>query len=165
MPDNWTPYIMVLALVMLIIHMWRGIAAGRESKNWPTVPGRVVASEVERETSRERVDRRDGVTRYRRKVSWIPRITYEYDVNGERFTGRNVYIFQMRYSQRRTAENVVRRYPKDKEVSVHYNPENPDKAVLQPGVPGRSQGVLFLFVVLLAAVLFSIFSDGISLGG
>src|SRR5690625_2359053 len=163
MPENWIPYIMVLALVMLIIHMARGIAAGRESKNWPTASGRIVASEVERETSRERVDRRDGVTRYRRKVSWIPRITYEYDVNGERFTGHNVYIFQMRYSQRRTAENVVSRYPKDKEIAVHYNPEEPDKAVLQPGVPGRSQGVLFLFIVLLAALLYSIVSGGFSL--
>src|SRR5690625_674752 len=118
---------MVAALVLLIIHMARGIAAGWESKNWPTVPGRIVASE------------------------------------GERFAGHNVYIFQMRYSQQRTAENVVRRYPKNKEIPVHYNPNQPDKAVLQPGVPGKSQGVLFLFIVLLAALLYSIVSGGFSL--
>lgn len=164
MPAQWTPYIMVAALVMLIAHMIRGILDGEQSKQWPTVPGRITASEVERETSRERVRRSTGVNHYRRKISWIPRISYEYEVDGERFTGRNVYIFQMRYGNRRTAENVVRRYPENKEVAVHYNPEQPDRSVLQPGVPGKSKGVLFLFIVLLVAVLYSIISGGFSIG-
>ena len=101
---------------------WR---LGEASRSWPTVGGRVLASEVATRTAR----RGNGTSR-----STTHEIRYEYEIDGVRREGRRVaYTVAMGEGDLRAR---AARYPAGRAVKVHVDPEDPDRAVLEPGADG-----------------------------
>ena len=94
----------------------------KASTEWPTTDGKVIESEVERHHSN------DGDTTYKAMV------IYQYSLDGANFESDRVW-FGGGYStsDRSAMQAVVREYPVGKKVTVHYSPDSPDEAVLQPG--------------------------------
>ena len=108
----------------------------KASESWPSVPGRVIESEVERR-------RNDGKTTYSALV------VCEYTVNGEQLECDDIWFGQYSTSDRSEIGNIVRQYPVGQQVDVFYSPDDPTIAVLQPGVTTSSYlvfgiGMLFL---------------------
>jgi hypothetical protein len=103
------------------------VALARRSCRWPTVPGRVLRSEI-----------RDG------RAS----IRYGYVVHDQRHEASEIAAGEWPYQTRRTASRRVERYPPDRQVTVCYDAQRPTLAVLEPGF---STGVLYL--PLVASVL------------
>jgi hypothetical protein len=103
------------------------VALARRSSRWPTVPGRVLRSEI-----------RDG------RAS----IRYEYVVQEQRHEASEIVTAEWPYQTRRTASRRVERYPPDRQVTVCYDAQRPTLAMLEPGF---STGVLYL--PLVASVL------------
>lgn len=91
-----------------------------------TVSGRVLSSRVDAYTGPQ------GGQMYR------TRITYEYEVDGQRYVNDRVFAFgpantsatPLRYLH----QTLLARYPAGKEVSVHVNPDNPQDAYLESGM-------------------------------
>lgn len=108
------------------------LKVSRESAAWPTVEGRV--SQARLDTTRS-----DGTTKY------APRLSYTYAVGGVRYTGHDVSAVTS-YTSRARADEVLRRYPSGATVSVHYDPEKPSAAVLEPGGSGSA------FFIMVAGV-------------
>ena len=99
------------------------IAVARTSRRWPTVPGRIVRSEI-----------RDG-----RAV-----IRFVYTVQGEEHEGFDVAAGDWPYRSAGSAVRRVQQYPVGAQVNVYYNPSQPSVAML---VPGLVADVFYLPVV------------------
>ncbi len=105
--------------------IWLTILARRrtaESQRWPTVPGRVVSSEVRRSVSQDA----DGNS----STDYQAEVQYTYSVSGASFTGQRL-TFAVQESSYTAALDNVQRYPPGAAVAVHYNPRKPEEAVLE----------------------------------
>lgn len=118
-----------LVLPVLLISQVQDALASRE---WPSTSGRIIRSEVF-------VDD-EGATAL---------VTYEYSVNGVSYGQSR--IGSGNYGDARPSRSVER-YPKDKEVLVYYNPEDPGSALLEPGIDVYALTGLFLMGAIVAGV-------------
>lgn len=124
-------------VLLLVGVVFLGAAVGaiglaRASCSWPTVPGRVARSEI-------RTNRRaNGLPGFRTMVR------YEYVVDGEEYEGREVTAGEFPYRSARGATRRLAPYPVGALVTVRYDPNEPEIALLEPGV---SVDVLYLPVI------------------
>lgn len=114
------------------------------SSDWPGVQGEIIGSSV-----REEQDE-DGTTYY-------ADVSYVYVAADRRYTADTVNFGQYGGS-RNHAAGIVRQYPVGKTVMVYYDPEEPETAVLEPGVTWSSYlvlaiGFLFASIPLIILVL------------
>ncbi len=127
----------------------------RESRSWPTVKGRITQCDVVRKggtTGR-------GVSNVRHEIE----LTYSYAVDGKKYRGHRIQVFRVSHKLKDDAQRHADRYPVGKEVTVYYNPGDPEDAVLEPGlVPsGSVQGARWACIAGLAVggiiLLFALF--------
>ena len=131
---------------------WTILQDARASASWPTAEGIVNSSEVDRSTDGE------GGT------SYSPEISYQYLVNDLNYTNNTIKFGENSYSSRRKAEEIAAAYPVGRQVAVYYDPLEPDKSVLEPGVTAGSYivlgiGVLFIGIALIVAPLTYFFGN------
>jgi hypothetical protein len=128
---------------------WTIVRNARASAAWPTTQGQITASEIEHSRDSEGDD------------SYTPRVTYTYQVNGLSYESYMIKYGETSYGNEGTALEILSRYPVGQAVNVYYDPTNPDRAVLEPGVSGGSYillgiGVLFVGVSLVPAPVYLI---------
>jgi hypothetical protein len=114
----------------------------RESLRWPTSEAVVVASEIEENRS------------IPKKPSFTPKVRFKYSVEGRELTGTAISNHDVGYGDRSNAQEIVDKYRVNSLHTAYYDPVNPKKAVLEPGLNWRAY--LFLLIPL-AFVLISIF--------
>ena len=102
------------------------------SRDWPVTSGVILQSYV-----RTKHDNLLG-----RTLEKGTTVTYRYTAAGRTYTGNTVSFGQ---TSGGNAE-IVHRYPQGAVVEVHYDPDHPDLAVLEPG-PGRGPDLLLLLGV------------------
>jgi hypothetical protein len=125
---------MVNAFVLMVQFFGGGLvldavpiaANGIVSRRWPTASGRILSSEV---SSSVTVGGGEGGPQ--QPVS-DPVVSYEYEVQGQRYTASRV-SFQGTWPTLDVAIEVVVRYPAGTSVTVWYDSEDPESAVLEPG--------------------------------
>jgi len=111
------------------------IALARATATWPTTPGTIVTSSIRRG-----------------EEGSAPLIEVRYAVNGKPYTNDTIRIGLNYYSSDPNFTNMQRsRYKAGRSVLVAYDPNQPDSAVLEPGVYKCSFkllliGLLFLHV-------------------
>lgn len=114
----------------------------RRSVAWPSTTGRVVEAKREETASGSR----DHGGR------WRLALTYEYTVNGQRHEGHRVAfgdrIFPGR-SRQAEVDELVARYPRGQEVTVHYDPRDPSRCALQTGTASNPYHMLLVVAGLL----------------
>lgn len=88
-------------------------------RKWPTVPGKI----SERKVVENNIPSPDPGTYYE------PYVKYSYAVGGKNYTGNKIYAASYSYIER-DAKRALVRLPAD--VTVYYNPENPQQAYLSP---------------------------------
>ncbi len=128
---RWAPAVVGgLFLVVGVVMAIRATRLAVASRNWPSVPGRILKSLVSAEQPTTEVgDFRPDVH--------IARIEYEYVVAGERFTGTNVNVGgDLHTSNRQRAEDAVAMYGVGDAVDVFYDPSKPSRAGLVHDAPG-----------------------------
>jgi len=111
------------------------------ARTWPTVPGVVTGSWVD-----ERMHARSG-------KGYAARVVYEYQVNGETLRSDRLYFGSNGPSSTGVDANIlteltVAKYSEGKQVTVHYNPANPKKAVV-----ATRGSFLYPAIVLILAVI------------
>ena len=136
----------VLGLRLLLVAISSGLFAfavrdhltAADAEKWPATEGKVVESFVVRGGGGDLFD------------TMTPIVNYEYEVAGKRYVASSVLIGD--YLPWGPAR--VKAYPPAKQVRVYYDPENPQRAVLDPAYP-LSAVVTFTamaIVVLLCAL-------------
>ncbi|MET1078642.1 MAG: DUF3592 domain-containing protein [Pseudomonas sp.] len=117
------------ACVFFALVGWNQYMEYRAAKNWPSVNGTINGIRVESHTNTRSNDNglRRTETRYEVKAR------YQYEVKGMHYTGHRISLNSSThsYSSRSSAESTLAQYPVGKVVTVYYNPEQPDKSLLQ----------------------------------
>jgi hypothetical protein len=142
-----TPVALFFAFVVmsfglgLALYSYKSINLARASLRWPSVPARIVSSEVK---ATERTGEKKHVyTTYRADISFV------YTLNGKEYTGHQPSIDQPEKSFATDAKALVARYPAGKSVTARYNPSDIFEAILEPG-PATSSYVAFIVGLILA---------------
>jgi hypothetical protein len=137
----------LFGLVGAILLAWacQLIFFGLESETWPIADGVIIASRADTNISSEPSSR---------GVSFTDRadIAYQYTVDNQKMAGSAI-SFSYFYSSSNDEETskFVRKYPRGKKVAVHYDPMDPHRAVLEPGI-GWSNFILLAIGASLAFV-------------
>jgi hypothetical protein len=120
-----------LAILAYGVHTWRH---ARRAARWPTVQGAIVHSELE-------VDSDSDSTTYRVKVK------YAYAVGGRHYESDRIAIGYGSSSSRASHERLQAKLQGARKVAVHYDPAQPDQAVLGAVVTRNT-----LFLLLFGAI-------------
>ena len=123
--------LLAMATFAKYIDVWR-------AKSWLAVPGRVVSSKsVDRKVQRLGVD--NGM-----EVRTFAAVTYEFKVGGKKRTGSRVSVGEDLGNV--AVQETLIRYPTGKDVTVYYNPDNPEQAVLERDPPKNFFQIMILLI-------------------
>jgi hypothetical protein len=120
----------------LILQAW-------EKKSWPETEGIIIKSVVAG------------------KRAFHPEITYKFDVENHIFqntTALGMSGFGNKRSRRDTATRIIEKYPVNTQVTVRYNPDNPQESYLRIGPFWSDYMKLMVGMILCALGLFLGFS-------
>ncbi len=107
------------------------------SGSWPSVKGTVQSSSVKR------------INRAKKSDRYQVNIVYKYEVEGKSYNGSRVR-FGEQPDTSMEADSIVAKYPVKSEVTVYYQPGNPEEAVLETSISIN-------FITLLLAPLIVLF--------
>lgn len=93
-----------------------------ESQDWPVAVATIRSARVEQF--------HDG-----RRVCYVPRLTYDFVVDGRTFVGRSIDIREAHFDDTAQARAVVELYEVGSRHSVSYNPLEPRVCYLRPSLP------------------------------
>ena len=113
---------------LAILAVWVTLSLGScfylclQSSRWPTLPVRIVSSGIDTGVS--------NVGRW-----WAPNVEFEYAVNGKTYRSTSVRYFMPAFYQQGEARAIQAEYPQGSQTRAAYDPVNPGRSVLEPGVP------------------------------
>ena len=152
------------ALVLVIVGLGfvGGLAIGRvgvrqtweawQSSNWARVSGVITSADTSFATQTQTVDKREGRTiRGQREVKtevWSPRLTYSFEVDGQKHEGHRIAVADVASDTYSDATDVVKRYAVDTPVTVYIHPTDPTRSVLEPGITFGAVGPIIIGAVL-----------------
>ncbi len=131
----------------------QGGLASLASKNWPTSEGTITQSELEKQRKKGGA----ASTQRRNRFTYTPRITYEFKVDGQSYTGTRLSFSDYATSNEDQMQQVLAPYPVGTIVNVHYDPDKPTECALQTGfgwtpVAITGAGCLLSFIGSIALV-------------
>jgi len=123
---------------------WGGyeIVGSHETDNWPGTEGRITSSSVRQETRRA-----SGKT----STAYFPNVRYQYQIDGRQHTGHRIVFGNVSGGLKFFAQRIVNRYPSGRTVTVYYNPDQPQYAILETGFTWSSLFILLGGIVFFAA--------------
>ena len=130
----------------VVLMAWGGyeIKGSRESGSWPSIQGTISSSSVSKRTTRDS-DRRTRTTYY-------PKVGYRYRVDGRNYiSSRIAFGTGDSGGSAKWARKIVNKYPVGKNVTVYYNPQDPQYGVLESGFTWRSIMILLAGIAFFAA--------------
>lgn len=109
------------------------------SKSWPTAPGVITSSDIEQSEN-------DGTTMYAAEIN------YDFIVEDKSYIGERITLNSGNSSTSSIQEvkKDLQKYPVGAAVTVYYDPELPNSAVLEPGAD------LFTYIIKYAPFLFGL---------
>jgi hypothetical protein len=138
--------VVLLAVITLAAAGWR-MDYALQPLRWPTTTGQVTRSEQSQVFVGERIGR------YTNSQIWEPRfhVAYVYRVSGHAFTGTRIDEFTR--DGRKYVITGTRRFPVGSTVSVRYDPNNHESAVLEADVPWGAVTAALLSLTALVLAL------------
>jgi hypothetical protein len=93
----------------------------QDSLKWPTTGGVIISSEIKK-------------SEYENSTTYHANVLYKYAVGEKLYSSERVSFGQYGSNDPEHARSIVRRYEKGQNISVYFNPADPNKSVLEPGV-------------------------------
>ena len=141
-------FILIFGIVgtVMLFKYFQDKKKAEESQSWSSASGRIMESYVRREES---MDSEGFTTTY-----YYPEILYVYQFLGAEYTGDKIaFGGKVGESQNKAKERLVQ-YPVGKNVIVYYDPNNPEDAVLERKMSGKTMlivGIVFAIIALCTA--------------
>jgi len=110
------------------IAVWLTISQGNSfylaliSLRWPKVPVQITSTGVD-----------TGVSTIGKW--WAPEVDYEYQLSGRAYHSGTIRYLMRPYFDKEQAETILAAYPTDRQTMAAYDPQDPARSVLEPGVP------------------------------
>lgn len=86
-------------------------------------------------------------------ASFRPVILYQFEVNGQTFTGDKYYQQALGTKNRRAIQKVLDRYPQGSAVEIYYNVKRPSDSFINKGRPPEQAIVLTIVLLVLSIIL------------
>ncbi len=118
--------------ILFSITGWNDLQNAKASAAWSKTEGAIISAGVKRKTSFSTGRRGKSTTTY------VPEVSYDYTADGKKYTSNRIMFGGFASGSRSYARGLVEKYAEGKKVTVHYNPEKPELAVLEAGVSGSS---------------------------
>lgn len=97
-----------------VINIKNNLAA----RKWPTVTGIITSSSADA----------DG-------TKYIAHVSYTFNLDSVSYSSDKILYSGTYRSNKSSAEAVTSKYPLDSQVKVYYNPDDPQRACLEPEIP------------------------------
>ena len=139
------PLFFLLAAIFIVV----GIVNRNKAKKaggWPSVQGKVIDAHLEESKS---TDTEDFTS-----VNYRPSVTYQFEVNGQTYKASKTGVIAVNYDQK-TAQKKLDAFPVGSALTVYYNPEKPEDALLNPS---KGTSNIFLIIGIVALVVSCAFS-------
>ena len=94
---------------------------GKESSTWPSETCKITYSNIDSKHV-------DSKTEYKANVK------YSFTIDGKEYKGDQVTSSDVYFKTMSNARELLDKYPIGSEVSVYYDPADPDRAVLETGI-------------------------------
>lgn len=134
--------------IFLIYRSVQSRKKAQASQGWPSTAGLINESRVAHSTHTDT----DGDS----SDSYTPYIEYTYQVGGQTYTGRDLtFGFTQGYGNEAKAQSVLAKYPPGAQVSVYYDPADPQKAVLERQAGGFAAGLILGIIFLVIGLIMS----------
>jgi hypothetical protein len=114
---------------------FQGIVYESKMTQWQTTDGTVLHSRVFDAS----IQNSEGV-----QPRFIPEVTFEYTVDGQRWTSNRLSNLYDHYQLPTTVEKIIQHYPAGTSVNVRYDPQNPSNAILTYQSPAKQPTYLFI---------------------
>lgn len=129
-----------VAGLMAYQHLTKPIAEEAEAaKEWPTTTGVITLSELNKTRDNEGKD------------MYSASVQYDYTVDGKEYNCSGIRTLDGSTSSKNSVKKTLKKYAKGTSVMVHYDPEFPNTAVLEPGT-GLLLGVLLKLPLLFCII-------------
>jgi len=116
------------------------------SLSWPKVAARITSAGINTGTSTM-------------GTWWAPDVEYEYSVSGRAYHSATIRYLMKPFSEQEEAQAVLAGYPAQAQVRAAYDPQDPARSVLEPGVPAgmwKRALIPFFFWGLVAYIFYEI---------
>nr|WP_321463335.1 DUF3592 domain-containing protein [uncultured Cohaesibacter sp.] len=129
---------------------WMGLQEAQIPKAWKDAPGQILESRVEPQIE----TKANGSPR----EMFLPQVRYRYEVDGQFIIGNQISAHHPARTLRGVAETEIEDLRQGTNVTVHYNPENPQEAVLRKAdtigpIQALSAGLVIALTTLAIAVI------------
>jgi uncharacterized protein DUF3592 len=116
----------------------------RLSRTWPTVPGQVQSSEMERRIT--------GLP----AVLWRLALSYSYRVSENSYRGDAVQFGAKYVSSKELIQAQAKKYPPGAAITVHYDPDDPGTSVIETSDEMARQNSWQIWLYFLTPIVISI---------
>lgn len=120
------------------------------SNNWPQTVGAVTHSAVVQTNRHNKIGNR--ITVYSAKVD------YQYAVNGSTYIGDQVMLAEHN-TDTHIQKAINTQYAAGAKLNVYYNPDSPEKAVLEPGLSAKNIIIALFLLISILAMGFALFRN------
>ncbi|MGB8769968.1 MAG: DUF3592 domain-containing protein [Candidatus Korobacteraceae bacterium] len=129
--------------VWLTLNLGMGFYRSLISQHWPAVPVRIASSAVV-----------SGVSTVGHW--WGPDVEYEYQFAGRTYRSSTIRFLMPVFYGEDDARSIQSAYPQNGTAIAAYDPDDPSRSVLEPGVPGGmwKQALIPVFFWILTAYLY-----------
>jgi hypothetical protein len=125
-------FVTIFAVLLVVaVFLYTATMNKRARASWAAVEGTVIES---------RVEARNEPGADRPNIRYGARITYQYDVSGRTYHAERIRFGGTSWSPvREVADREAARFPVGAKVTVHYDPQRPESAVLELEGDARKQ--------------------------
>ena len=158
---RFLPWLLILVGSVVVFVGSNKVWLGLKSRDWPRVPGIVRSSAVQESYK----TRKSGSGSERYKV-YEATLIYDYTVDAQSYTGDRISFGHAPSENRHAEQSYVDRLPSGSEVTVFYDPNQPDRSVLHPGkTEVKPIGLIVVGLVFIGGGIWMFFKfrDGVPL--
>ena len=147
-PGKKTKNLIIVMLAMFAAGIFMLARGGYEIKgahgtgNWPSTTGKITSSSVRKETRRES---------NKTSTVYYPSVQYRYQIDGRPYTSSRIAFGNASGGRKSFAQDVAEKYPSGQKVTVYYDPDDPQYAILETGFTWNSIFIFLGGIVFFAA--------------
>jgi hypothetical protein len=146
---------LIAMFVILLLAMIQG-APVQGARKWLSTDGIIVTSYISSERDDENIKSP--------RIFYVPNVSYTYFAKGKQQLAKRLYFgARQKHTQRDAAAKDLAPYPVGMRVTVYYNPDNPQDAVLQIAAPSARRlglSALGVFAVCVVACVVAFLLPG-----
>lgn len=160
--NSWVLYFIIIVCLIffgigigMLVKLAKHYGKLQQSKNWLSTNGKIISSDLDAQISTDD----DGY----QTTTYLAKVFFTYEVNGNSYESDRVnFDYGMRTSNVRKPQSVVEQYPTGSDVTVYYDPEDPQQSVLEKRVNGTFTTILVSAVFIAIGVVLAVSSLGVN---